>query len=121
MANRFQKFYQMVAETTGLTPDAEQPALFGNRGGFDLLVHPLKPSQPGILTVTVCVQRAAGPLTAGEIKEFRAGQVGLRQAVSAGADGEHDHQELAEGNQTHAGGAARAAGRLCGVSAAGGL
>lgn len=74
MANRFQKFYQMVAEATGLTPDAEQPALFGNRGGFDLLVHPLKPSQPGILTVTACVQRAAGPLTAGEIKEFRAGQ-----------------------------------------------
>ena len=69
MANRFQKFYQMVAEATGLTPDGEQPALFGSRGGFDLLVHPLKPSQPGILTVTVCVQRAAGPLTAGEVKE----------------------------------------------------
>lgn len=74
MANGFRKFYDMVAEATGLTPDTEQPALFGSRGGFDLLVHPLKPSQPGVLTVTVCVQRAAGPLTAGEIKAFRAGQ-----------------------------------------------
>lgn len=74
MANRWQKFYSMVAEATGLTQDREQLALFGSRGGFDLLVHPVSPSKPALLAVTVCAQRPAGPLTAAEIKAFRAGQ-----------------------------------------------
>lgn len=74
MANRWQKFYEMVAEATGLTLDAELLALYGSWGGFDLVLRPIQASKPGFLMVTICAQRAAGPLTAAEIKAFRAGQ-----------------------------------------------
>ena len=74
MAKRWQKYYSGFVETAGLTLDAEYPALFGSRNGFDLLVYPPKASAPGAMVCTVSVQRAAGPLSGAESKQFRKGR-----------------------------------------------
>lgn len=74
MANRWQKYYSGYGESAGLDIDAEYPVMFGSRNGFDLLVYPPKVSAPRALVATVSVQRAAGPLSAAEIKQFRHGR-----------------------------------------------
>lgn len=63
--------YEQLARKTGLHPDGDGCALYGQRGEYGVLVYPANPSYPFLLTVAVSAVRDSGPLTAEEAKRFK--------------------------------------------------
>ncbi len=70
MNNRIQRNYQELATALGLRLDAEGGALYGKRGGYDLIAY-AENNSAYMFTVGLSAQRTSGPLTKEECKQFK--------------------------------------------------
>lgn len=71
MNGKVKQGYEQLARKTGLRLDETGCALYGKCSDYSVLVYPLNPSYPFILTVAVSAVRDSGPLTAEEAKRFK--------------------------------------------------
>ena len=62
--------YERLAQRTGLKLDRETNALFGARGGYDLVVYAADSNRPYLFTILLSAKRDADPLDKQEIREF---------------------------------------------------
>lgn len=70
MNKKLMQNYEELARKNGLALDSECKVLYGQRGGYNVLVLALSESYPYQLTVLLSAQRAGGPVTKVEGKQF---------------------------------------------------
>lgn len=70
MNKRMMQNYEELARKNRLVLDSECKVLYGQRGDYNVLVHALSESYPYQLTVFLSAQRAGGPVTKEEGKQF---------------------------------------------------
>lgn len=71
MNKKMEQYYEQLAQSTGLRFDAESGALYGQRGGFDLVVSAKNVSSPCSLMVSVSAQRPENLLAKEEVDQFK--------------------------------------------------
>ena len=70
MNQKIRRRYEELAQAAGLSVDAENGALYGNRGGYDVILYPANASYPYALTASVSAFRPNVPLSPDEAREF---------------------------------------------------
>lgn len=81
MNNRIRQSYEGAAAATGLQLDEAGGVVYGNRGGYEMILYPANANYPYMLTIEVSVQRQAGPLTKDEAKSLRRAAKPIASAV----------------------------------------
>lgn len=71
MNNKVMQNYDELARTLGLRLDIDSGALYGSRGVYDVLLYAQNANYPYMLSVTISVQRPAGPLSKEDCKNFK--------------------------------------------------
>ena len=71
MNKKMEQYYEQLAQSTGLRFDAESGALYGQQGGFDLVVSAQNESTPRSLMVSVSAQRPENLLAKEEVDQFK--------------------------------------------------
>lgn len=71
MSNKIMQNYEELARTLGLRLDTDGGALYGKRGVYDVLIYAQNANYPYMLSVSVSVQRTAGPLSKEACKAFK--------------------------------------------------
>lgn len=59
--------------------------MYGNRGGYEMILYPANANYPYMLTIEVSVQRQAGPLTKDEAKSLCRAAKPIARAAQNGA------------------------------------
>lgn len=70
MNKKTKKSYEEAALRLGLALDEESGAIYGKRGGFDVVLYAANANSPTLLTAAVSVRRAGALLTKKECKGF---------------------------------------------------
>ena len=84
MNNRIRQSYEGAAAATGLQLDEAGGVVYGNRGGYEMILYPANANYPYMLTIEVSVQRQAGPLTKDEAKSLRRAAKPIARAAQNG-------------------------------------
>lgn len=66
-----QRNYEELAQVLGMRFDPQGGAIYGQRGGYDLIVYPGASNYPYMLTVAASAQRTMGPIDKEACKQFK--------------------------------------------------
>ncbi len=71
MNNKVQQNYITLAQNLGFSFDAESGAIYGERGGYCMIISSQNSNYPYMLSVTVSAQTSSGTLTKDICKQFK--------------------------------------------------
>lgn len=84
MYKRVRQNYEAAAAAAGLRFDEESGILYGNRGGYEVVLFAQNARYPYMLTMQVSVQRQGGALTKDEVRTLRRAAKPIARAVQTG-------------------------------------
>ena len=84
MNNRIRQSYEGAAAAAGLRFDEESGILYGNRGGYEVVLFAQNARYPYMLTMQVSVQRQGGALTKDEVRALRRAAKPIARVVQTG-------------------------------------
>lgn len=85
MNGKIKQSYEEIARATGFRLDPEGGAMYGERSGYDVTMYAPDGRYPYMLAVTVSAQRAGGPLSKEECKQFKSENKPVSQLAQKGA------------------------------------